>query len=185
MKEKYVFIDRDGVINRDGSEKTEHGYIIKWEDFEFLPGVLEGFKKFKDNGFKCVIVTNQQCVGKELITEEGLEEFMNKIALEVKKSGGEIAGIFYCPHLEEELCDCRKPQSGLFHKARKELNIESFEGRYYIGDSERDVLAGKGAGLKTILVLTGHSKREDVDSWEFKPDHICENLLEAADLIIK
>ena len=77
MDDKYIFIDRDGVINYDGERITEHWYITKWEDFTFIPGVLDAFKLAHENGYKCIIVSNQQCVGKGIVSPKELGELTN------------------------------------------------------------------------------------------------------------
>jgi D-glycero-D-manno-heptose 1,7-bisphosphate phosphatase len=105
---------------------------------------------------------------------------------EIKKEGGDVAKVYYCTHLKTEGCECHKPKPGMFFKAQKELGINNLEGMYYIGDTERDIEAGRKAGLKTILVLSGKSSREDAESWnDNKPDHICESFLNAVRLILK
>ena len=184
MADKYVFLDRDGVINRDGSEITEHGYIIHWEDFEFLPGVIDAMVKLYQQGFKCVIISNQQCVGKNICSEEDINELSRHISEEIKSSGGEITKFYYCFHREEDDCGCRKPAPGLFEQAKKGLGIEDITGFFYVGDTERDVQAGRAAGVKTILVLSGNTKKGEAENWSHKPEHVCENLLEAVDVII-
>ena len=184
MSQKYIFLDRDGVINKDPYGWTEYSYVTKPEDFLFIPGVKEGIKKFADAGYKSVIISNQQGVGKGYFTEEDLSKVLDKMVGEITDSGGEVAGVYCCIHATEENCDCRKPKDGLFKKAKEELGIESFEGMFYIGDTERDMESGKRAGLKTILVLSGKSTREDPETWNTKPDHICEDPNETADIVI-
>jgi len=184
METKYVFIDRDGVINADPASRTKHGYVTEWKDFHFLPGVLEAMKILMDNGYKSVIISNQQCVGKGFVSVESLEALTLKMTEKIKKTGGDVHKVYYCPHLKEENCACRKPKGGLFFKAKEELKIECFQDKFYIGDSKHDVEAGKKAGLKTILVLSGNSKRADISSWDIQPDHVCENLLEAVQLVV-
>lgn len=184
MNDKYVFLDRDGVINRDPAGWTEYGYVTRREDFHFLPGALEAIKKIKEAGYGTVIISNQQGVGKGYFTEKALRDVTEKMEETVKAAGGEIAGSYYCVHRKEENCDCRKPKKGLFLKAQEELGIKSFEGQFYVGDTERDIEAGRNAGLKTILVLSGKSSREDAQNWNSRPDHICGDLTEAVDFII-
>jgi len=184
LEAKYIFIDRDGVINLDGSEFGGPGYITRWEDFKFLPGVLTAFKKAAESGYKCVIISNQQCVGKGLISQGELDLITAKMTDEIRKAGGGVAGVFYCTHLKEENCDCRKPKTGLFKKAEKELGINLNGGSYYyIGDSERDAISGRDAGLKTILVQSGRTKEDGEKEWEVKPDHVSKDLSEAVDFI--
>jgi len=185
MNDKYIFIDRDGVINADGDGITEHGYITRWEDFHFLPGVLDAFRTAAERGFRCVIISNQQGVSKGYHTPEELSVITQKMISAINETGGDIAGVYYCTHSKEEGCSCRKPKTGLFLKAQKELGIKEMSGKYYIGDAQRDVRAGKNAGLRTILVLSGKTNAKETDEWEFKPDHICEDLPKAIDLITK
>ena len=184
MTGKYVFIDRDGVINKDCFGVTEYGYVTRWEDFQFLPRVPEAFKRFTDAGYKTVIISNQQCVGKGYLTEEELNKITQKMICQIEENGGKVHDVNYCLHLKEEECGCRKPDPGLFRIAKEKLGIEKIEGSFYVGDTQRDIQAGKAAGLHTILVLSGKGSREDAETWEYKPDYICADLYEAAELVI-
>ncbi|KJJ84463.1 histidinol-phosphate phosphatase family protein [Candidatus Omnitrophus magneticus] len=183
--EKIVFLDRDGVINKDGYGWTKDNYITRWEDFYFLPKVLEALKKLKEEHFTCIIISNQQCIAKGLMTIEELSFITNKMIEKIKESGGDIAKVFYCPHSKSANCLCKKPKPGLFFDAQKNLGIKNLEEKFYIGDMDRDIEAGKNAGLKTILVLSGKTKRGDVAKWTYKPDFECENLLDASNIVIK
>ncbi len=185
MRDKYIFLDRDGVINSDGEGVTEHGYITRWEDFHFLPGVLEAFKKASEAGYKIVIITNQQGVAKGYHSSAELFELTEKMTQAIKNAGGDVAGVFCCTHLKEENCGCRKPAAGLFHRAQEELGLKDVCGKYYVGDTERDIQAGRKVGLKTILVLSGKTNMEDIQEWKEQPDHVCEDLLRAIEFIIK
>ena len=185
MEEKFIFLDRDGVINRDGEGWTRYGYVTRWEDFHFLPGVLKAFRQLKENGYKCVIISNQKCVGKGIISADELDRLTDRVKGYVRERGGDIEKVYYCGHLDEDGCDCRKPLPGMFLKAREDLGIDTLEGKFFVGDSERDMEAGKAAGLSTILVLTGKSTREDAGAWECKPDHICRDLPEAVDVVME
>ena len=182
--ERYVFIDRDGVINKDPGGWTEYNYVTRREDFYLLPGALEALEKLAEAGYKGVIISNQQGVGKGYFTEKDLEAVTDEMLQKIKKAGGDIEGVYYCTHAKEEACSCRTPKTGLFEKAEKELGIDP-RGKFYIGDTERDMEAGRAAGLRTILVLSGKSSRDDAKSWHAKPDFICDNFLEAANLVIK
>ncbi|MFH1305679.1 MAG: HAD family hydrolase [Candidatus Omnitrophota bacterium] len=185
MDDKYVFLDRDGVINTDPGGWTEHGYVAAWKDFHFLPLVAEAIKKLFDAGYEIVIISNQQGVGKGYFTGEDLKDLTERMKRVLEEAGGKIRGVYYCTHRKEENCSCRKPKEGLFLLARKELGISTFEGKFYVGDTERDMQAGKKAGLKGILILSGKSEREDVARWECKPDYICRDLMEAVELILE
>lgn len=185
MLKRYVFIDRDGVINVDGEGRTRHGYITAWKDFSFLPGVLEGLRKLTARGYRNIVISNQKCVGKGIMTRQELDLLTAKMREAVEKEGGRIDEVFYCTHLDEDNCACRKPKDGLFVEAREKLGAGDLEGACFIGDSERDITAGRSAGLKTILVLSGKSAREDVETWTSKPDHICENFMKAVEVVME
>jgi len=162
---KYIFLDRDGVINKDCAGGTKYGYATCPSEFVFLPKVLEALKYFYENGYKAVIVSNQQCVGKGYLSKEELKCITDKMIIDIESSGGKVAGVYYCVHKKEENCDCRKPKEGLFLKAKTELSITSLSNMYYVGDTERDVIAGEKAGLKSITVLTGKSIASDIDKF--------------------
>ena len=182
---KYLFIDRDGVVNKDPGDWTETGYVTKWEDFYFLPRVLESLKKATDSGYRVVIISNQQCVGKGYITSEELDDLTDNIKRAMKEAGVDVAGIYYCVHKKDDECSCRKPKPGLFHMAQDEFEIKDLKNCFYIGDSARDIVAGKKAGMKTILVLSGKSEPGEVDAWEDKPDHVCKDLDCAVDIALE
>lgn len=183
MEDRYVFLDRDGVINKDPAGWTPHSYVTKPQDFIILPGVLEGMKIFAKAGYRTVIISNQQGVGKGFFTVEDLGMVNADMVKRIRKAGGEVSAAYYCTHLTEQNCACKKPKPGMFMKAQEELGIKGFSGKYFVGDTERDIQAGQAVGLKTILVLTGKSTLEDALTWEHKPDVVCKDLAEAARMI--
>jgi len=142
---KGVFLDRDGVINR---KPPEGDYITRREDLEILPGVIEGIAQLNRAGFRVMVVTNQRCVAKGLMTAVELE-LMHEGMLEfIAQAGATIDGIYYCPHEIEPVCRCRKPAPGMLLQAAREHGIE-LRASWMIGDSESDIEAGKNAGCKT------------------------------------
>ena len=160
MRRKYkcVFLDRDGVIN----EKAPEGdYIKNWSGFEFLTGVKEAIKKLNKAGFLVIIITNQRGIAKGLMTEGDLKDIHTKMIEELKKSGAKIDGIYYCPHDEKDNCNCRKPEIGMFLKAKKDFNID-LNKSWIIGDSKYDIIAGKNAGCKTILLINEKYYKNDI-----------------------
>lgn len=184
MAQKYVFIDRDGVINKDPGGWTESGYVADWEDFIFMPGAIEALVRLRKNGFKTVIISNQQGVGKGYYTKAELDDIDRNMKNAVSKAGGEIAASYYCVHLKEENCPCRKPKNGMFLRAREDLKITDLSDKFFIGDNKTDIMAGASGGVKTILVLTGKSTREMAADWKVKPDYICSSLTEAVEIVI-
>ena len=181
---KYLFIDRDGVINRDPGGWTKTNYVTNWKDFHFIPGTLEALKILKDKGIKVVVASNQGGVNKGLYTKDELDKVTSHMLKEIKKSGGAIEEVFYCIHKDEDNCECRKPKPGMLEMASKKYGVDP-KMTYFVGDDKKDILAGKKIGCKTVLVLSGKSSREMADTWEDKPDHIFENLLEAVKWITK
>ena len=157
-KQKAIFLDRDGTINK------YVGFLRKEEEFELLPGVAEAIKKINKSGYLAVVVTNQPVIARGEVTFEGLETIHNKMETLLGKEGAYLDAIYFCPHhphsgYEGEVkelkfdCDCRKPKPGMLLKAAKDLNIDLSQS-YMVGDSENDILAGKAAGCKTVLLNT-------------------------------
>jgi D-glycero-D-manno-heptose 1,7-bisphosphate phosphatase len=174
---KIIFLDRDGVINRDPGFG---GYITSWKVFEFLPRSLEALKKLNQAGYEVFIISNQAGVAKGLYTLKDLDEINKNMLKEVEKAGGRIRSIHYCPHMDEDNCGCRKPKTGLFSLAAKDLGV-NFADAFFVGDNRRDILAGKAIGCKTIFVLSGNTSLENLD---VKPDFIARDLFEAVEKIV-
>lgn len=147
---KVVFLDRDGVINET---PAGHGYVETWRQFRFLDGALAMLRALVDKGYRLVVVTNQQGVGKGLVQVDALETIHRNLRTEALRQGAKIDGVFYCPHLAADNCPCRKPKPGLIHQALAHLDYPVCLSRsWMIGDSPRDIQAGAAAGLKTLLV---------------------------------
>lgn len=181
---KVIFIDRDGVVNKDPGGWTEYNYVTRWEDFHFLPGAKEAIKKLTDAGYEIIIISNQAGINRGFFTVDDLKNINDNMLKEISSSGGRIRSVHYCPHKKEEGCNCRKPNIGLFNEATKGMDI-SFSDTFFIGDGSMDVEAGDRIGCKTVLLLSGKSKLEDVEKWRYKPDFIKKDLSEAVDWILK
>jgi len=180
---KVIFIDRDGVINKDPGGWTEYSYVTKCEDFVFIPDSLTALKRLNDAGFGIVVISNQGGVSKGYFTEKDLNGINKKMMEEIEKKNIKLKRVYYCIHQESDNCDCKKPKTGLFNKAEKELGVIA-RGKYFIGDGKMDVEAGKKIGMKTILLLSGKTSMEDVKAWDVKPDFICRDLSEAVDMVL-
>jgi histidinol-phosphate phosphatase family domain/HAD-superfamily hydrolase, subfamily IIIA len=174
----YLFIDRDGVVNKDPGGWTKTNYVTDWKDFHFVPGTLEALKILKDKGIKVVVASNQGGVNKGLYTKEELSKVNARMLKEIEKAGGAVEEVFYCIHKDEDNCDCRKPKPGMLTMAAKKYGVDP-KTTYFIGDAPKDIGAGKRIGCKTVLVLSGKSSLKDIEGWEDKPDYVFENLLEA------
>jgi D-glycero-D-manno-heptose 1,7-bisphosphate phosphatase len=137
-----------------------------------------------DNGYEIFVISNQAGVGKGLYSREALDEITRNMLKEIKAHGGRIRSVSYCTHRTDAGCDCRKPNTGMIKEATKGLDID-FKNTYFIGDSKLDIGAGKNAGCKTILLLTGKEDPETVDNWPHKPDFIKNDLKEAVEWVLK
>ena len=149
-----LFLDRDGVINK----RIIGDYIKKWEEFEFLTGVLESLHSLSQKFGKIFIVTNQQGIGKGLMTENDLTVIHDRMVSEVKSYGGRIDKVYYSPYREEEKSIFRKPNPGLARKAKIDFKEIEFEKSIMVGDSITDMQFGRNADMKTVFI----SKDEDL-----------------------
>lgn len=148
-----VFLDRDGVINKklpDGS------YVTKWEEFEFLPGAVEGLAALARKGYELYIVSNQQGIGRGLMSEKDLAAIHANMKEELARHGVLIRDIRFCPHLKEADCFCRKPKPGMIIDAAAIHHVR-LRDAIMIGDSDSDMRAGKAAGCRTMQVVAGRS----------------------------
>ena len=174
--EKVVFLDRDGVINRDSPD-----YIKSWSEFEFLPGSLEAIRQLTSNGFAIIIITNQSAINRSLISKKKLEQMHRLMDKDVRSHGGRIADIFYCPHIPADDCDCRKPKPGMIFKARKAYQID-LACSILVGDSVRDIACARNAGCgQAVLVRTSYgTEAETVLSQQgIFADYIADDLYDA------
>ncbi|MEZ4888215.1 MAG: HAD family hydrolase [Chitinophagales bacterium] len=146
-----LFLDRDGVIN----QRIIDNYVCKWEEFHFIEGVLEAIKKFSFIFDKIVVVTNQRGINRGLMTHQDLQHIFDQIRQAVIKSSGRIDQFYYCPHLAEENCNCRKPKVGMGLQAKADFPSIQFEQSIMVGDMLSDMEFGKSLSMKTIY-LTNH-----------------------------
>lgn len=174
---KAVFVDRDGVINQDLGK-----YITKPKEFFFLPGAVEALKKLHNSDFKVLIITNQGGIGKGIYTEKDVEDIHKKMYKLLEKEGIKIDGLYYCPHHPKEDCGCRKPRLGMVNNAIKDHKID-VKKSFFIGDKTSDIKAGKDAGCKTFLVMTGYAGHDKL--CDVKPDFVVSDLLEAVNTVLK
>ncbi len=144
-----IFLDRDGVINRERAD-----YVKDWNEFEFLPGVLEALRDLATVDVPILVITNQSCIGRGLVTAETVAEIHRQMISEIARAGGRINGVFVCPHHPNAGCDCRKPRTALLRQAALRFNLQ-LEHCYFIGDTRSDFEAARAAGCRPMLVQTG------------------------------
>lgn len=167
-KNKVVFLDRDGVINYD------YGYVYKKENLKFISGVIKSLKQLQELGYMLIIITNQSGIGRGYFTVEQYLDFTDYMITLLKQEGINIEKVYYCPHTDEENCNCRKPKIGLFEKAINEYNID-LDNSYVIGDNERDLCICDKTKIKGIIVNNNSNKYIVKNNLEDAVNYIIEN----------
>lgn len=160
---KVIFLDRDGVINRDSVS-----YVKSVEEFVFLPGSLQSIVRLTQAGYKIGIATNQSGVSRGFYTEKTLQAIHVHLLKEVNTAGGAIHSIVYCKHLPEEDCDCRKPKAGMLRTLAEQMNC-SFEHAVFAGDRISDIQAALAVGLKPIMILSSMTDKKELYNYPDVP----------------
>ncbi len=180
-----IFLDRDGTVIRQVELLTEISKV------KILSGVAKAIKRFNESGFLVITVSNQPVISRGLVSPEGIKKMDKVIVSRLLKQGARIDDSYFCPHHPNatlkkyrKRCGCRKPGWGMLRKASREWGI-NLKKSWMIGDALIDVVTGKRAGIKTILVKTGpgHSRLDKM--YKVKPDFTAKNLIEAAKIIKK
>ena len=143
-----LFLDRDGVINR----RIVNDYVKSWDQFEFLPGVTDAVAIFTALFGKIVVVSNQQGVGKGLMSQLEVESLHRQMIQEIGIAGGRIDAAFFSPHLGSDRSVMRKPNIGMALKARKQFPVVHFRHSVMAGDSISDMIFGKRVGMITVFI---------------------------------
>jgi D-glycero-D-manno-heptose 1,7-bisphosphate phosphatase len=144
----YVFLDRDGVVNR---KLPEGAYVTGWEQFEWLPGAVGAIAGLNRAGMTVILVSNQRGIALGLFTHDQLELIHKNMRAHLALHGARVDAIYYCPHDVGE-CQCRKPDIGLFEQAYKDFPQASADNSVVIGDSVSDIEAGQRMGMRTIFI---------------------------------
>jgi D-glycero-D-manno-heptose 1,7-bisphosphate phosphatase len=142
-------IDRDGVINEDS-----HDFVKSVAEWRPIKGSLEAIAALHRAGLRVAVVTNQSGIGRGLYDVAALEAIHRHMLERIRAAGGELAGIYYCPHRPDAGCECRKPRPGMFRTLERELGI-TVAGAPYIGDRWSDIEAADVVGARPVLVRTG------------------------------
>jgi histidinol-phosphate phosphatase family protein len=158
-KEWTLFLDRDGVI----SHRMPDDYVKNWEDFRFLAGVTESMAVLDKIFGRIIIVSNQQGVGKGLMSVESLEMIDFRMKQEIRQHGGRIDASYYCTHLAEENHPDRKPSTGMALKAKAEFPEIDFSKSVMVGDSPSDIEFGKKLGMITVFINNNEDQGELAD----------------------
>ena len=161
MPIKTIFLDRDGIINK------EVNYLHKIDDFEFMDGIFDCCVHFNNLGYKIIIITNQSGIARGYYQEADYMRLTSWMLDKFKEKNINILDIFHCPHGPDSSCICRKPKPGMFLDAKSKYNIE-MEKSWMIGDKLIDIIAANSAGVNnTVLLKNNHSesKTESISSF--------------------
>jgi D-glycero-D-manno-heptose 1,7-bisphosphate phosphatase len=176
---RYVFLDRDGVLNR---KMREGAYVSDWAQFEWLPGAVEAVARMNRANLTVILVTNQRGIALGRTTAEQVERIHDNIQSHLARHGARLDAIYYCPHDIGE-CHCRKPDVGLFEQAMKDFPLINADNSVVIGDSLSDIQAGQRLGMKTIFIR-GEVDRQKSGSYAAAPlaDAVAFSLLQAVEM---
>ncbi len=173
-----IILDRDGVINQDSD-----AYIKSPDEWIPIPGSLEAIARLSQAGYQVVVATNQSGLARGLFDQATLDAIHHKMESAIHQHGGELAGIYYCPHGPDDGCSCRKPKPGLLQQIEQELGIDPTQ-TVLVGDSLRDLQAATAFGIKPILVLTGKGIETAKEIDQKQPFDVYLNLVDFAETLI-
>jgi D-glycero-D-manno-heptose 1,7-bisphosphate phosphatase len=175
-----VFLDRDGTINE------EVGYLHDPQQLRLIPGAAEAIRRLNQAGVRVILVTNQAGIGRGYYELEAMTATHEALAEKLAAHGAHLDAVYYCPHHPDVDCECRKPQPGMLLQAAQEQGID-LRRSFAVGDKVGDLEAGRRAGCRTVLVLSGYGlqTRATLDESEHQPDHVSDDLAEAVQWILQ
>jgi D-glycero-D-manno-heptose 1,7-bisphosphate phosphatase len=180
-KRRAVFLDRDGTI------AEEVGYANHLRRFIVYPFAPAAIRRLNDAGIPVIVVTNQSGIARGFFPESLVGEMHKKMVSELAVGGAHVDAIYYCPHIRDDGCSCRKPLPGMLEQAAREHDLE-IKGSVLVSDRYNDIQMGHDTGCRTILVLSGYGRGEyewNRGKWPRLPDHVVENLADAVEVILK
>ena len=176
-----IFLDRDGVI---GENRSDH--VKSWEEFRFLPGVLDALRWLRVAGFHTFVVTNQAIVNRGVASARVIEDIHARMSFSVARHGGQIDDVRYCPHDYGENCECRKPRAGMLLQLADQWRVDLSQS-YMIGDACSDIAAGRAANCRSIMVRTGRGVEQASlpEARRHPADHIAADLAAAVTWLLQ
>lgn len=173
--DKAVFLDRDGTLN------VEVDYLHETDKLVFIDGTFQALRLLKAHAYKLIVISNQSGIGRGYYKKQDVEQLHHYMNAILSRHDAEIDAFYYCPHVEQDECLCRKPHTGLIDRAVAEWKIDLGQS-YMVGDKESDLMTAFNAGCKYALVLSGHPVSEILQDkykkclfknlWDFA-QHIC------------
>ena len=179
-RRRAVFLDRDGTVTE------EVGYLNHLSRFRLLPGAGEAIRRLNQASVPVVVVTNQSGVARGYFPEQLVRDVHERLKTELLKAGARLDGVYYCPHVSADKCECRKPKTGMLEQAARELGLE-LKGSFVVGDRHSDVELAYCAGARSILVRTGFGEGElawHAKNWPRQPERVVVDLTEAVNWIL-
>ncbi len=173
MKKPAIFLDRDGTLIE------EVNFLSRVEDLRLFPFTADAVKTLKDSGYLVIVVTNQSGIGRSIYTEEDMHAIHAQIQIELDN---DVDAFYFCPHLPDDGCKCRKPGLGMIESALADFDID-LENSWMVGDKKIDVETGLVGNMSTVLVLTGYGHEHQV-LLEATPTLISADLKEAVKHIV-
>lgn len=153
---RVVFLDRDGTINVD------HGYVHRFEDWEFLPGAVEAIRQLRSAGYQIAVVSNQSGIGSGQFTRDDVERLHDRVAELLGNKGADVDAWAICPHRSVDDCSCRKPRTGMIDAILRQLNAPiDFAASWMVGDKPGDVEFGGALGMRSILLTSRYWNAAD------------------------
>lgn len=174
-RRRFVALDRDGTLIVD------HPYLSDPEQVELIPGVAEALRKLRQIGLGLVVITNQSGIGRGYFDHEGLDLIHQRMRQLLQEHGLYLDGIYFCPHIPQDQCQCRKPEAGMMELAAQELDFDP-RSSFMVGDQASDIELGRRTGATTFLVRTGYGAQV-ADEGTANPDYTVEGLAEVAQII--
>jgi len=175
-----VFVDRDGTINVNA---TRGDFVKRPEDLRFLPGAARALRRLKEAGYLLVVYTNQSGVGRGVMTSADVDSVNARLAEVLAEAGAPLDGVYYCPHVDADDCECRKPKPGLLLRAASELGID-LSRSWGLGDGARDLEAARAAGCRVVLVHGDSYPGQREAGEALSPEASVPDLAAAADVVL-
>jgi len=172
---RFVILDRDGTII------VERHYLSDPDQVELLPNAANGLRRMRDLGLGLVVITNQSAIGRRFFDEARLKQIHARLDELLEAEGITIDALYFCPHLPDDDCTCRKPRTGLIEAAAADLDFDPGD-CFVIGDKPCDIELGQRIGATTFLVRTGYGTQE-IPDLTIPPDYIVDDLLAASQVI--
>jgi D-glycero-D-manno-heptose 1,7-bisphosphate phosphatase len=178
---KAVFLDRDGVIN----QYLPEDYVKTPDELIILPGVCAAIAQLNNANILVFLISNQQGVGKGIMTQADLESVQAKLHAELASHGARLDGVYYCTCLTGPDCTCRKPAPTMILQAKEEHDLDLPQS-VFVGDTKGDAKAAKSAGVGLFfLVMTGQTRPEDIDTFQPEPDYLVSDLTVAIETVLE